>query len=369
VIEAERGNCLLRGAPDRGDTVTVMLPLSACVRISACMAILIAGTWPSRAGAETAVLLSPKGDEAIERERMAAQQALLDVLTAQGVRVRSQDDARECSAVDCAKTLLHAKGGDVAVVLAVWAAGEPAAPATVFVTLVDRAGDRYPGKARVEGGGAGELVRAVEDALLDARALQLLGRGPWLRVRGEPEGAEVLLDGKLVGTVPFRAPIDSGRHTLEVRFEGRRPHVQTVDVPPSTARQVELEVALPDRSAPPVAAAARDEDARGRNGGSRAVVGPILLGTVGVGLLALDVAAALNTGCQRRDSTGACLERRSIDEVPALLIGGAGVLALTGAFLWHMLDVDPGPANEDTALRVSPTIGRAAGGVSVAGRF
>jgi len=320
---------------------------------------------PSLATAESVVLLTPRGDRALAGHRAQAQKVLSEAFTAQAVIVISHADAvapisdekaRRCDAVDCAAALLQAAGADLVASVAVWSDGDPPAPQRVFVTLVDRRGDRFPGQARVARRDASDLPRAVKDALLDARALQLLGRGPWLRVRGEPEGAEVVLNGKLVGTVPYRAPVESGRHTLEVRSGSHRAHVQTVDVPPSAARQVELDVELVPRpvdSADPASEAGHEgEAARDRDDNSGPIVGPLILGGLGAAVIVTDIALVLSSGCERRNSLGHCEEGGQIDEGRAAAWAGVGAAAVVGAVLWHV--IGSGSGDREVAIQAGP---------------
>jgi len=320
---------------------------------------------PSLAVAESVVLLTPRGDHALASHRARAQRVLSEAFTAQAVIVISRADAvapisdekaRRCDAVDCAAALLQAAGADLAASVAVSSADGSPAPNRVFVTLVDRRGDRFPGKARLARRDASDLARAVKDALLDARALQLLGRGPWLRVRGEPEGAEVVLNGKLVGTVPFRAPVESGRHTLEVRSGSHRTHVQTVDVPPSTARQVELDVELMprpvDREDPASEAGHEADAARDRDGESGPIVGPLILGGLGAAVIVTDIALVLSSGCDRRNSLGHCEDGGRIDEGRAVAWAGVGAAAVVGAVLWHV--IGSGSGDRELAFQAGP---------------
>jgi hypothetical protein len=345
----------------------------ASVRLLLCVMANVCGV--SFAHAETAVLLRPKGDDSLNAERQKAHEILAQALQAQGLRVIPQADAAaklgnsaasDCDSVDCAPALIEAADADVAAALAVWAAGDPPTPSTVFVTLVGRRGDRYPGKARVQNA---DLARATKDALLDARSLQLLGPGPWLRVRGKPEGANVILDGKLVGTVPYRATASSGRHTLEVRFEGLRSHTQTVDIPPNATRQIEIEADLaarpgadvsPNAAASAAGAPVSDE---ATTGGSRPIVGPIILGSAGLVLLIVDVAYLGSAGCREHDAKGVCLERGEVDKGWAIAWGAVGLGAIGGALLWHLLGRQDHAQSDALSFRVGPTA------ASVSGRF
>lgn len=328
---------------------------------------------PALVHAETALLLPPKGDDALKTERLKANVVLGDALQAQGIKVIPHSEAvasvgggaaRECDSVDCAPALIEAASADVAAALAVWAAGDPPTPSTVFVTLVDRRGERYPGKARVEDA---DLTRATKEALLDARALQLLGPGPWLRVRGKPEGAQVLLNGKLVGTLPYRAPVRSGRQTLEVRYEGLRTHAQTVDIPPNATRQVEVDVDLAPHAEGTFAVKDAENDVVRDSGAgtktSRPIIGPVILGTAGLAVIIVDVAYLGSAGCSAHDSAGVCLKRDEVDKGRAIAWGAVGLAAMGGALAWYLLGGSHEESDSSMSLRVGP------GSVTLHSRF
>ncbi len=331
--------------------------------------LVASSAFTAGARAESVLLLSPQGDPSLHADQAKAQRVLLQTLEAQAVRVLApeasmNDDLRlsavaptACDAVDCAAERLQTIGADAAAVLSVWAdPGSPRRPGRVFVTLIDRDDARYPGRAKVAVRGADALARAVKDALLEARALQLLGRGPWLRVAGKPEGAQVFVDGQLAGTVPYRAAIDPGRHTVEVRGSGHRALVQTVDVPPNAARQVEVAVALTPRGeadgrGPGDAAVVGDAESSAEppdesRDGSRPWVGPLLLGGAGVALVGADLVLVLSSGCQRRNTSGHCEKGYEVDDALAITWAAVGASAIVSAVLWHMLGGDePPPAD------------------------
>jgi hypothetical protein len=260
----------------------------------------------------------------------------------------------------------------VAAAVAIWGSGTPKVPTMVYVTLIDRRGERYPAKIDVE---AGDLAATIKQALLEARALQLLGPGPWLRVRAKPEGAEVMLDDKAIGTAPLRAPIQPGRHRLEVRFEGYRPHVQTVDIPPTDARQFDVDADLTQRTdsgvTPPEQHAVSRADTQAIDATSdanqaprskRAIVGPLVLGGVGAVLVIYDVSvhlAAVAAGsCQHREPTGTCTEKKHVNVAPTIIFGAVGVGAIVGAVLWYVLSDNEPPAS--ARLQLSPGLGSVA---------
>jgi hypothetical protein len=293
---------------------------------------------------------------------------LTSALEAQAVRIVTQAEAseriggsaKECRNVDCAQPLLLATDADVAAAVAIWGSGTPRVPTTVYVTLVDRRGDRFPAKTQIEDK---SLASTIKQALLEARALQLLGPGPWLCVRSDPEGARVTLDGKVMGTAPVRAPIQPGRHRLELRFEGYRLHAQTVDIPPSDARQIDVDVELSrhedegeeqsEGSSEVGVAASKDRpDGSVPAHHARPIVGPLLLGGAGAALLIYDVTAhfvALADGsCLHRQPNGTCTEQHKVNVAPTVVFGVAGAGAIVGAVLWYVLG-DRSDSDESSA--------------------
>lgn len=88
---------------------------------------------------------------------------------------------------------------------------------------------------------------------------------------------------------------------------------------------------------------------------SRPVVGPLLLGTAGLGALAVVGVGLLQEGCVEEDAAGACLEERQLSTSSALLYGGVGVAALAGAILWFALGGGPDePEEGDVDVAVGP---------------
>ena len=358
--------------PQSGRAAHLERPLLMLVWIASLIAWLCV---PALVHAETALLLPPKGDDALKTERLKANVVLGDALQAQGIKVVPHSEAvaavgggaaRECDSVDCAPALIEAASADVAAALAVWAAGDPPAPSTVFVTLVDRRGERYPGKARVEDS---DLTRATKEALLDARALQLLGPGPWLRVRGKPEGAQVVLNGKLVGTLPYRAPVKL--RPPDPRGPLRRP------AHPRPDRRHPAQRHAPGRSRRRPRAASRGRARRqGRRKRRRprqrhgqqdlapiGIVGPVILGTAGLAVIIVDVAYLGSAGCSAHDSAGVCLKRDEVDKGRAIAWGAVGIAALGGALAWYLLGGSHEQSDSSMSLRVGP------GSLSLHSRF
>lgn len=314
-----------------------------------------------------AVLLPARGDERMTSQRETAQRALHEALSAQGYRVTTHAEALSqlpqgtaaCSAVDCSPNMLRALSADVAAACAVWLS--PDAPeGTVFVTLVDDAGARFPGAHAVH---AGTLEVATRAALAEARGLQLLGPGPWVRVRGTPASAKVLIDGQVVGALPYRAAMTAGRYSLRIESPGHLSEEQTLDIPLNAGRVVEVEVNLevgedPVVASPPVERATSvpvDDNASATE--HVAGTGDYLLGgtlaVAGVLLMTIDpIPAALLHG----DTVPGRPERRYSFGPRATLevIGGAALVA-AGAlvtFVWKPFSLQVSTGSQ-TSLQLS----------------
>jgi hypothetical protein len=216
---------------------------TSLLRLLSC-AIALAVT--ARAHAESAVLLPHAGADALLEQRERAQRAVAAALRDAGFELQpraaaaAKSDDRACTQVACAPALLKQLDAEIAVALAVWQAE---AGVEVHVTIVDARGSHFPGRALAEGDG-GDPSTAARSALVDAQSLQLLGPGPWVAVNGEPKGAAVWIDGRFVGSLPYRAGVAPGDHTLEVRADGRAAKQLALRVPLEPTATARVDVAL-----------------------------------------------------------------------------------------------------------------------------
>lgn len=130
------------------------------------------------------------------------------------------------------------------------------------------------GKVRVALGRAAEAVDAFE-AYLDKGAGQIpeerrvevreaiaaaLARVATVTVRVSPDGAEIRVDGRLVGVAPLAGPVrvTEGKHTVEALLPSRPVQLREIDVPGASSLDVALDfpVAAKLEPAPPPAPAA-----------------------------------------------------------------------------------------------------------------
>jgi hypothetical protein len=361
------------------------LDVSCCVRwlqnaawIVALVCIVVSGTTPARANDQKVVLGPTAVAGYTEAEGDLAQAALAEGLRMQGLTVieseqqeRSRTAGRGCD-MTCGARLLAAARAD----LSAWAKlnrTDAALSGNVTVTLLDTADHPYQGLAEVR---AGDVSDATTRALLEARSYQLLGPGPWLRVIGTPEGAEVVLDGERVGTIPYRAAIRPGRHELAVRDIGYVRSEQTLQVPAEERRKMEIKIALePTPLEPPLVAATavpthREPGAQAQPSEQHSEDSSWLAAPVAVGMLGLGLAAAISvrlaTGldsCVNPDLAGTCTEKRSVNLAPAIVGYAVSGALLGGAALWIVL----GSQKDESAPHVQASIGF--GRAVVTGRF
>lgn len=336
--------------------------------LGALVALVLALT-AAPAEAEVVLLMPAEGDPGLGAHAITAHAAVARALEAQGVELLSYAAAREragggelaeCRAVTCAAELAKKAEAQLVMLVAVRALkGEgKTKPREVQVTLVEPSDSRYFGRARVS---QGDFSEAARESLLDARAYQLLGPGPHVRVDSTPSGADVVIDDKLVGQSPYRAQITAGRHTVEVRLTDHKTRAQMIDIPPGAQQPTRLDVALEAR-----APAATNEEIEADidaamvappKKSTRPIAGPLILTVIGVGLITYDVIAIAGTGCEREDE-GTCTKPSEVDVPFAIGIGGAGVVALTAGVLWFALGGDDGDDEPGVSARISPLGGQ-----------
>lgn len=319
------------------------------------------------ARAESAVVLPHAGDTRLEAARTASHRAVVDTLREQSfaVRILTTKPARNaneiqnsCTQIICASAMLSATATDLAVGIAVWD-GEDGPQ--VNITLVDALGRKYPGYAIILGEDAATAARA---AFLEARSLQLLGPGPWIHVRGAPAGAEVIIDAKHVGVLPYRGAISPGDHDLEVRANGfsakQLPIV--VSLEPTTTALVELELprapaGAPDAVATPAPTPSNDyvsEDPARAPADKASPWNFVLGGILAAGGVALATIEPIQTFAKDGDcANDACSERYAAGGATYAKIGLGALLAATGVtiMIWQPLRVDADLSEEHAVLR------------------
>jgi hypothetical protein len=258
----------------------------------------------------------------------------------------------------------------------------------------------------------GSRVREVE-----AEISKQLDRIGTIAVRTLPEGAEIRMDGRLIGTTPLPWPIRAtiGRHTLEAILAGYEPQVREVDVIGKAERRLELkldaapgpvsartpalapasttsspyiaaveirrpESAYPAPKGPPGAPTARPSFNWQRSVGYVVAIGGLATATTG-GLLAYDGANKMN------DANG----RLSMATTPAeydmlkpaydadyavgrhrnhvgLAVAGVGAAGLIGGIIIVATAPDR-TTDQTTALTLAPFLASAGPGLSLGGAW
>ncbi|MCA9658729.1 MAG: PEGA domain-containing protein [Myxococcales bacterium] len=166
-------------------------------------------------------------------------------------------------------------------------------------------------RARTEAGAEGLLA----PLRVDAPAPSILA------VATTPAGAEVTIDGEVIGAAPFERVMTPGRHRLEIRHPGHVGAVQEVSVVDGV--RTELRVELTPTPTPKVC----------RLPGVLALAGGVPLVAGGIGLLAID-GRPRPLGCD--PTASACAEFETTWSGAAALVGGA-VLTTLGAVALHRL--------------------------------
>lgn len=320
--------------------------------------------------AQKAVLGPADAQVGGEPVRKLASDALGEALRMQGFTVILFEDAKTAvprgqSCDDaCASRLLRAVSADVSALVKILPDTQNM-PAESHVLLLDAAGHHFDGSAAVRDG---DVRDATTRALLEARSYQLLGPGPWLSVDGTPAGADVLIDGNLVGKLPYRASVAAGSHELVVREAGYSRYNKALEVPADDSEKLQLRVALEPAviEAPSAAlelpvehAAESSNEASDRTW----LAIPIAMGVVGVGLAAattVRIASGVDS-CAEPDAANRCTSRSGVRAWPTL---GAYTLSagLIGAgVVWLVL----GLQNERPAVSASVGLNH----IAVSGSF
>lgn len=339
-------------------------------------ALLILLCTAGPAFAERAVLLPHSGDPQLVALREKAHQAVRAALVEQGIEVSAYTpkerapagDAQGCKQIGCATALLAALPAEVAVAVAVWYGKDKP---QVNVTLVDVAGNRFPDVSPVDEEGPESASRA---ALVGARALQLLGPGPWVEISGTPEGANVVIDGKAVGTLPYRAAMSSGDHRLEIRAAGFAPQEYAVQLPLDPTATTRIALAL----APAANAKAAPSSAPAGSGAIHVSTAPeaamdvspidqeppldepspfnyVIGGVLAAGGIALATVDPLRASARDGECANPeCTEVYTFGSESLLKVIAGGVLVAGGVvlMLWQPLRVEASVDDTSAALRV-----------------
>jgi hypothetical protein len=144
------------------------------------------------------------------------------------------------------------------------ALGRAAEAVDAFEAYLDKGGQQIPEDRRAE----------VRDAIAAA-----LSRVAALTLHVSPDGAEIRVDGRVVGVAPLAGPlrVTEGKHTIEALLPSRPVQLREIDVPGASTLEVALDFPVAAKlEAPPPAPAAPavvDKPASGEAPHRRHVVG------------------------------------------------------------------------------------------------
>lgn len=297
--------------------------------------------------APVVVVLRPHADPGVDADMQAwGLDALRAGLVQAGRAVRDQTDMagglpaelRGCQNGDCA---LQARAALDCPMVAFLRFFSVAGGQSVSVVLADESDTAYQGTAQT--GEGMDIGAAVGEALQDALSKARRGRGPWLTLAGEPEGALVLINERPVGRVPTTVRLQPGPANLEVRADGFASYRTLLHVRPDYDNHRELRVVLepaPVASAPVAALAAAPVAPDAPRGGTSfwdqaigftaLAAGALYAGfAIGNAVSDGDCAGALDQAgaCGRRTTLGARFWSQVAGSA-LLLGGGAAMLTL-----------------------------------------
>jgi hypothetical protein len=249
----------------------------------------------------------------------------LEVTPALLAQESASGSMRECWTRACAvayKTTFHA---DVAVSIRIAESVVDGLP--ISISFVAGENEVYTVESII--GWDVDNVEAIAKLLKEAWRKRLQGPGPWLAVQGSPEGAQVDLDGRTMGRLPFRGKLSAGDHYLRVSQDGYEPYTAVVSVPSDPSEEETVRLTLPALTAPVATLPATGSRRRQRRtvwdwvaGGVAAAVGAELVGVAGY-------AAARKGDCSERSGDGACTARYSVSPstIANFAVGGALIVA------------------------------------------
>jgi hypothetical protein len=192
-------------------------------------------TMPARA--DDFVLTPPfphEGTNGTEVGRQIAQ--IVEADLSNGNRVLSAEKAVErlapaerkaCAESECVERWRAGAGATAAITIRIFRAVEGEGPATSFkIGIQPEAGVEYVRGAVIES--SRPLKETVLEVLHAAFRAYRQGPGPRLSITGAPEGASILLDGKVVGVLPKVLTVSVGSHDVRLESEGFAPFQEVV---------------------------------------------------------------------------------------------------------------------------------------------
>lgn len=158
---------------------------------------------------------------------------------------------------------------------------------------------------------------------------RMRGPGAMLAIRGAPDGAVIEVDGTEVGLAPWEAPIEPGHHRVSAIHAGLR-RTEEIDIDEERTGIVEVRFDFAVGSTEGVHTERR-----------RPIIGPSILGIVGLAGVTAGVVAIAGAECTGARDGGDCLNVGEETNWGAVgLYGGGGLAAIAGAVLWYFLGTE-----------------------------
>jgi PEGA domain len=176
-----------------------------------------------------------------------------------------------------------------------------------------------------------------------------------LTIRGEPAGATIAIDGRVVGTVPWEGEVEAGEHELRLSHEGYMALDRSFTTSPGVQEQLKIELQLrakPETPDPKNAPTRRP--ALVAAGASLVAVGVAGVGT-GAGLFVLD-GRPYRQGCgpELVDVNGRCPQMYEASAAAGVMVAVGGAALVAGvAVLVHTLRRRNGASATSIGVRPS----------------
>jgi len=269
-----------------------------------------------------------------------------------GQQAPEDNDLNQCTTADCAIWYRAVLNAAIAVQMTLFTKVGPAARSnmldSVTLVIVQRANVQFSGSATVKDG---DIETAVLEAYRSAREKQIKGVGPWLTVRGEPQGAQILVDGHVWGPMPHKDAVEPGMHTVIVRKNGYEESNQSVSVGDHSDSEAVVEVKLRLASTPNTQVAA--EPKKGEAKATRRSVWNYVIGGAAIGLGGAYASGGGLSLARDGDSCGDGYACEASPGATVRLVGGlVGVAAGVAVCIWAPLRVNVAIEKKSAALVV-----------------
>lgn len=322
-------------------------PCAMPLRSSLVLGLVLGVLQPSvvHADAPRALMMAPMGDADAEMTNNAVTEVRA-TLEHQGVVFVTPPRglSLECETQTCRAAAATQAGANVAVTVLVWQPTSFRAEGRVEVALTDVSGETVGAEVDFA---ADELLAAVQAA---RGALENFGRRARvaLEITGI-EGAAVLVDGRPVGTVPYRGSLGTGPHRIRVVVNGEVLLTQEVNVEQGAEPiLLRVEEGGADEEADEA------DTSRGAPNGALLAAGTGV-GVAGVGAVLWVVVEAARSGCSERNTLGECTRERELRRGPAVAVGVLGAALMATGVVLILRSRGEAESGPEVSARVSPT--------------